>query len=139
MACYFFYGTLMDAAVRAAVLGRDLPATAVRAAELLGWRRVYRSGATYPVLLRSALSRTDGIAVDGLSAEDGERLARFEGPDYRLGRVTVALRPRGRLPARTFLPVTPAIAETRPWHFDVWQHLDRQSFLQRIAKHGTAA
>jgi hypothetical protein len=50
MACYFFYGTLMDAAVRAAVLGRALPADAVIAAELAGWRRVRRRGATYPVL-----------------------------------------------------------------------------------------
>jgi Gamma-glutamyl cyclotransferase, AIG2-like len=138
MACYFFYGTLMDAAVRAAVLGRDLPAAAVKAAELAGWHRVRRRGATYPVLVPAASSRTDGIAVDGLTAEDGERLARFEGPDYRLGRVTLALRPRGRIAAWAFLPVTPAIADSRSWDYGVWQRRHRRAFLERIGKRDIA-
>ncbi len=72
MACYFFYGTLMDAAVRAAVLGRLLPKTAIRAAELAGWRRVYRSGATFPVSCRPPDHASMGSPSTASPQEDGK-------------------------------------------------------------------
>jgi hypothetical protein len=137
MACFFFYGTLMDAAVRRAVLGRDLPARAIIAAELPGWRRVYRLGSTYPVLVPVALARTDGIVVEGLTAEDGKRLSRFEGPDYRLGRVALVLKPRSPAAARAFLPVSAAIAGERPWDYGEWQRRHRRSFLECLERRGT--
>jgi hypothetical protein len=137
MARFFFYGTLMDAAVRRIVLGRDVPQNTIIAAELPGWRRVCRLGATYPVLIPAVLAHTHGIAVEGLSAEDGKRLARFEGPDYRLGRVALVLRPRSRATARAFLPVSASIAGERPWDYRAWQRRHRRSFLECLERRGT--
>lgn len=129
MARFFFYGTLMDAAVRTAVLGREVPTDAIIAAELSGWRRVCRLGATYPVLVAAAGARTEGIVVDNLTAEETTRLVRFEGPDYRLSRVMLLLKPRSRTAAWVFLPVSPSIAGERPWTYRAWQRRHRRSFL----------
>ncbi|MFO1127768.1 MAG: gamma-glutamylcyclotransferase family protein [Rhodospirillales bacterium] len=138
MARYFFYGTLMDPAVRSAVLGRDLPTDAITPAALFGWRRVFRAGATFPVLVPAASSRVDGIAADGLSAAECERLAHFEGPDYRLRRVTLILRPGGQAAAYAFLPAKPMIAAGRTWNFATWRRRHRRAFLEHIGKYGTA-
>ena len=90
---YFFYGTLMDRTVLAAVLGRSLPPAASRPASLDGYRRVFRAGASYPVLVPAAGEVVAGIVVDGLGQGDRRRLEAFEGSDYvsrempvRLGR-----------------------------------------------------
>ena len=44
---FFFYGTLMDADIRRAVLGVRALAPAERAT-LDGWRRVKKAGVSYP-------------------------------------------------------------------------------------------
>jgi len=48
---FFFYGTLMDPSVRRAVLGRPVERSRLQRAVLPGFRRVFRRGATYPVLV----------------------------------------------------------------------------------------
>jgi hypothetical protein len=139
MVRYFFYGTLMDAAVRRAVLRRDVPAVAVIAAELRGWRRVFRAGATFPVLVPAPSERVDGVAIDGLTDADAEALARFEGPDYRVRRVSLVLRPCGRMTALTFVAARPAVVGTRPWNYATWQQRHRQAFVNHTGTRGSAA
>lgn len=70
---YFFYGTLMDRAVLAAVLGRA-PAAPPRAAILHGYRRMFRHGASYPVLAPAAGEAVSGVVVEGLAGDAGAAL-----------------------------------------------------------------
>ena len=83
-ASLFFFGTLMDADVRALVLGPEYSDHEVRRAWLRGFRRVFMPGRTYPMLLPHPHGRVEGILVGGLSVEAVRRLSTFEGPDYHL-------------------------------------------------------
>jgi hypothetical protein len=143
MADYFFYGTLLDATVRLAVLGRRLPAGRCRPASLPGWRRVHRRGAAYPVLVADPGQAVDGLLVTGLGAAAAARLARFEGPDYRLAALPVVVTDgaapvTGCVMEQVFIPASPAIASDRPWSFAVWAARDRAAFLARIRPAGVA-
>jgi hypothetical protein len=40
--------------------------------------------------------------------------------------------------AWAFLPVTPAIADTRSWDYAVWQRRHRRAFLERIERRSIA-
>lgn len=142
---YFFYGTLMDAAVRRRVLGREVAGRHIRPATLAGWRRVHRRGAGYPVLVADPDARVEGLLVAPLDAADAARLARFEGPDYRLAALPVTPLPETPLPesvptvvARVFLPLSPALATRRPWHFAAWSARQRAAFLARLGDAGMA-
>src|SRR5690606_34715685 len=75
---YFFYGSLADPDVLAAVLGR----ARVRAvpATLDGWRRWRVAGETYPLIAPAPGERVDGVAVEVTHAE-ARRLAWYEGED----------------------------------------------------------
>lgn len=98
---FFFYGTLMDEDVRALVVGRRAPPSACRPAVLAGYRRVFRDGAAYPILVRARASegdgvtRVDGCLVAGLSKREISRLKVFEGEEYELTDLPV------RTPSRT--------------------------------------
>ena len=79
---FFFYGTLLDDDVRAAVLGRDLPAEAPVAATLAGFRRVPVAGHGFPVVIVDPRGRVEGALLGGLGAGAAARLSYFEGPEY---------------------------------------------------------
>ncbi|CAN0557895.1 unnamed protein product, partial [Laminaria digitata] len=51
MATFFFYGTLIDADVRAAVLGSFTESETVLPDRLPGWRRAGLRGRRYPVIV----------------------------------------------------------------------------------------
>src|SRR5690606_32610492 len=79
---FFFYGTLLDDDVRAAVLGRTAPACAPVPAVLAGFRRVPVSGRSFPALIADPRGRVDGALLAGLDAAAAARLSYFEGPEY---------------------------------------------------------
>ncbi len=97
----FAYGTLMEAAVLRAVLGRLPPR---RPAVLAGFRRCRLHGAPWPGLVREEGALTRGLLLERLRPGDWRRLDRYEGPDYV--RCTVRVRDdRGRmLAAQVYLP-----------------------------------
>lgn len=77
---FFFYGTLIDEAVRRAVLGRHAPLR-VEPARLGGWRRVAVPGKAYPVVLAEPQASVDGVLARGLTAAARRRLEGYEDAD----------------------------------------------------------
>ena len=100
-------------------------------------------GASYPVLVPTdgpgEGDPVDGLLVHGITAEDEARLVRFEGNAYRQAEVTVEGRRAGRVIARCFLPLTPDLADRRPWDFTTWRRRDRTRYLSRIRRRPIAA
>lgn len=134
---YFFYGTLMDPAVLRAVLGRSPGREASQAASLDGYRRVYRRGAWYPVLVEAAGEKVDGILMGGLGREDAQRLEAFEGEDYALAVLAVRTGHREGVAARVFMARVfmaragvPATAE--PWSLADWRRRHRRLYVERV-------
>jgi AIG2-like family. len=140
---YFFYGTLMDAEVRIAVLGPGASALPVESARLAGYRRLYMRGASYPVLVATddptEAAVVDGLLVHRIDAAAEQRLIRFEGDAYRLGDVTVERRRSGTVCARCFLPLTDNLADSRPWDPNTWRRRDRALYVSRIRRRAIAA
>ena len=128
----FFYGTLMDADVLGAVIGRRVPASAVEPAWIEGFRRVYRRGAWYPVLVEAPGGRVDGIVVAGLSDSEAARLVAFEGDEYRLETRTVHAARRGRRTVGVFVPVPGVPATDEDWTPDGFRRRHRAEYLRRV-------
>lgn len=131
---YFFYGTLIDADVRAAVLGRA--AAGLNAVEdtLPGWRTVFMSGKTYPVVVPSPGRAAAGVRVAIPGARARRRLTRFEGPEYRMTSLALASGEE----ADVFIGSKLSRPGTRGWDFDAWNRRDKARFLARIRSVGRA-
>lgn len=137
---FFFYGTLMDAEVRRAVLGARAPA-ATEGATLEGWRRLTLDGVGYPVIVRAAGERMEGVVVRGLDGVALDRLRRYEGPDYVLATLSVRLVDSGRdLAVQAFVPRPGLRVIGRPgWDLGQWQREARPRFLARLAGRRSSA
>lgn len=133
---FFFYGTLMDADVLEAVLGRRVALTHANDAVLRGYRRVYRLGATYPVIVADGDATVDGKLVRGLTAAEKRSLDRFEGADYRPVTLAVYTRHETEVPAFVYLPLSAEIASADTWHFTAWRRRHRSAFLHRARRTG---
>jgi gamma-glutamylcyclotransferase (GGCT)/AIG2-like uncharacterized protein YtfP len=82
----FVYGTLLDRARRARLVGRDITGVPAR---LAGWRRVRLPGTPYPTLRRAFRAGVAGVVID-VDAPALRRLAAYEGGRYRLARIAVS-------------------------------------------------
>ncbi|MSO81551.1 MAG: gamma-glutamylcyclotransferase [Alphaproteobacteria bacterium] len=100
---FFFYGTLMDPDLRAAVLGPAAARLVLVPAVLAGFRRVHAPGQSWPVLIHCAGARVDGVVVD-VDQPSARRLVRYEGPAYRLVRCFVCTVAGVTFHAVLFLP-----------------------------------
>lgn len=127
----------MDRDVLAAVLGR--PAGDGQPAVLEGYRRVYRQGASYPIIVPAADGRVEGILVTGLERRDRDRLVAFEGVDYRLAEVQV-VDDGGRRRAALAFHAKPGVpAAARPWTLAEWRRLWKARDRHRLRTHGRFA
>ncbi len=133
---FFFYGTLLDPDVRAAVIGRPVPAEHLRAATLIGYVRRYRANASYPVLVPSEGARVDGLLVSGVRPPEVERLIAFEGDEYALIEIPVSPSHGTPLTAATFLSLPTVPATSEAWAFEPWRRRHKQAYLLRIAGRG---
>lgn len=134
---FFFYGTLMDADVRRAVLRERAP-LAVEPAVLRGWRRVPVAGAAFPMLRADRLGRVDGVLARGLDRIAHARLVRYEDADYRMIHAVVSIGAR-KVPARVFVPARNRLRGRRGhWDLRLWQRRDKKSALARIARRNAA-
>jgi hypothetical protein len=131
---FFFYGTLRDADVLCAVIGRSIDRLTVEPADLSGFRCVFRRGASYPVLRVAAGAMTPGDLVSGLTARELRRLVAYEGRDYRLARLAVRLRDGRVRPALVFMPKDSSLASRTPWSFAAWQKRDKGAFLAGLCQ-----
>jgi len=130
---YFFFGTLMDAEVRAIVLGGALEAITTEAASLEGYARLCVAKEIYPTLRPARGQRVHGLVVHGLAPEDERRIAYFEGVEYELVPKHVRLPSGAEILARLFLD--PGDLRTSgPWDFAQWQQRDKSALLE-AARH----
>jgi hypothetical protein len=127
---FFFYGTLRDPDVVAAVLGRR-PAAAPEPAEVQGWRAAPVTGASYPVLVPDPGYTATGVLLGGLTPADIRRLVAYEGPGYRMAGITVA-RTGDMVEAQVFLPVSGIAHSSGVWSFETWQKSHRAAWLARL-------
>lgn len=99
----FCYGTLLDEAFTASLLGHEVHA---EPATLTGFAADPLPALDWPVLRASAESTVEGRLYRGLGAEDFRRLDLYEGVAQGLyERTTVAVRTaRGLEPAAVYLP-----------------------------------
>ena len=133
---YFFYGTLMDPAVLAVVIGRHLPPASRQPASLADVRRVYRAGAHYPILIPAAGERVEGLLVDGLGAADGRRLDVFEGRDYVAQTASVQPQRGGPVLAWLFMPRPHVPASALTWTPEHWRRHHRRVYFERLLRTG---
>lgn len=128
----FFYGTLIDPLIRRAVLRRSVSRSRLQRAVLPGFRRVFRCGATYPVLISDPNGGVEGILASGLRPSDVARLIAYEGADYRLVEQTVIAAGGQMSDAWVFLPQTEEVASSVAWRYEEWRRRFRARFLQRL-------
>lgn len=127
----FFFGTLMDRDVLAAVLGRRVADADIRPAALAGWRRVEVADRAYPMLARHLAASTPGVLVAGLDEADRKRLERYEGPEYRLAVLTVRA-DGGNVPAGVFLCRPEVEAGRREWRLKDWRRRHKRAALAAL-------
>ena len=128
----FFFGTLMDRDVLAAVLGRRPPEQSLEPAGLRGWRRQPVAGRTYPMLAAYPTGRVDGVLVHGLDGEDRRRLDHYEGDEYTLAEVVVVLGHGQRQRALVYACRVGVAAGRGPWRLQDWQRRHKPTTLTRI-------
>jgi len=121
-AVYFFYGTLMDEGLLAAVTGRCRRSIRFARAHVDGYRAVRRTGAAYPILIADVAARTQGRLLRGVTPKEVRRLRRFEGREYVENRLMVHVECQGEVPAWVFLP-RPGGSPRHgiAWCFDKWR------------------
>ncbi|MEM9601650.1 MAG: gamma-glutamylcyclotransferase family protein [Pseudomonadota bacterium] len=117
---WFFFGSLLDADVRAVVIGRPVPDRDCAAVVLDGYRRVRVVDESYPALVASPGDSVDGILVSGLSAEEALRILWFEGEEYQPEAVQVRFERGGFDEAYTFLAAPDLGLTAEPWDYAAW-------------------
>ncbi|KQX38949.1 hypothetical protein ASD04_09900 [Devosia sp. Root436] len=115
----FVYGTLQDADVLGAVLGRPIDVAGLRRALAPGFRAVAYPGRVYPALVAADLDTAPGLLLDRLSPLDMAVLDAFEGEEYRREAITV-LAGGARHLAGAYLPVAAIAAATPAWSLAEW-------------------
>lgn len=115
----FAYGTLQDADVLAAVLGRPVEIAALRAATAPGFKAVAYPGRVYPALVACAGEAAPGRAIENLTALDLAVLDAFEGEEYRRASLTIRLN-GADIAAQAYLPVIAIAAGGPAWSLQHW-------------------
>jgi Gamma-glutamyl cyclotransferase, AIG2-like len=128
---YFFFGTLMDLDVLAAVLDRPLTGGELSQAWLRGYRRVRAATASYPVLVPATGLVVAGVLFHPQSTRDEVRIRHFEDGDYIDRRSMVRLRGGRQLPARVFFSLEALGSTDDPWDLAEWAHEHKAAFLEQ--------
>src|SRR5512147_2158995 len=99
---FFFYGTLIDPEILRAVLQRPVDPMRRQRALLKGYRRVYRRGASYPLLVADTTAQVEGTLVSALLNRDIMLLRMYEGQEYEIRKLSVSSSGTGRVLAAVF-------------------------------------
>lgn len=126
----FLYGTLRDGDVFGAVTGRPHGAFSPRRLRLAGFRAAQLAAAPFPALVPAPGTGADGLALAGLDAATLARLARYEGPGYRLAR----LRRLGADSLLAFLPVGGLEILAEDWRIAEWAAAHKAELLAALRR-----
>ena len=128
----FFYGTLLDADIRRAILGAEAEGIALRPAVLPGFHRYRSSHGDYPVLLRRSGGRVRGLLAEGLGRPGLLRIGNFEGEDYAPARALVIGADGRRRRAWIYLASVPGPLERRSWSLRAWQLRSKPRLMRQL-------
>ena len=126
---HFFYGTLMDADLRARVLGRR---TTAQPAVARGYRAYRHLTGSYPVLRTAPLGAAPGVLVADLGVADVRRLCWYEGDEYERRLITVCGPGARPVEAWAFVGVEGIVTDNRIWSLADWQRRHKFPFLRRL-------
>jgi hypothetical protein len=128
---YFFFGTLMDCDVLAAVLDRPVAGDELHRAWLHGYRRVRAATACYPILVSAPGLVVGGVLFHPRGTRDDVRIRHFEDGEY-VERWLIAQLPGGRRqPARVFFSLEVLGCSDHPWTLAAWTRHHKPTFLDR--------
>ncbi len=129
---FFFFGTLMDREVLAAVLGRVVPETDLLPARLHGFCRVRAAREPYPTLIRDRRGVVDGLWLRRVGRRDEARIRHFEDDAYSPRWLTIQTAGHGAVRARVFF-AHPGLGTTdEPWTLEGWQRTHKEQFLEEF-------
>jgi hypothetical protein len=131
---FFFYGTLIDPEILRAVLQRSIDPIRRRKAVLKGYRRVYRRGASYPVIIADATARVQGIVVSALTTRDVALLTLYEGQEYEIREHPVSCASIGVVRAKVFFPGPECEVSSESWTPEEWNRRFRQTFIRHVTR-----
>lgn len=129
---WFFYGTLMDGEIFRAVTGKNLHSFEPRPAKAPHYRKVHLPGQSYPTLIGATGAGADGIVCRNLTSDAVRLLHAYEGPDYKIRRISVVLHNGARLQALTYYARVAPTSAAVPWDFASWVVKGREFTLRRI-------
>jgi ADP-ribose pyrophosphatase len=129
---FFFYGTLLDDALRRIVIGRDM---ALGEATLAGWRRRGVAGKPYPMIERDPAGSVAGGVTGDLGAGEIARLRHYEGDGYELIAAGIRDGTGAEIAAEIFVPLAGSLVGAGDWSLADWQRKHRAGVLERLASY----
>src|SRR5262245_36929624 len=121
----FFYGTLLDPDVLAAVVGPLAAKITVTPARLDGWQRRRARGRSYPIIHPVAGDSVAGVVTSALVPEAVARLSAYEGPGYGLMDCRPVLADGTAVAAQVYMPTERLAADTAAWDLAQWQKTEK--------------
>src|SRR5262245_13816534 len=118
---FFFYGTLLDPEVRRHVIGRAADPLPVEPAVLTGYRRVYVSEQTYPVVIPDPRGSVEGLLMRGLDKAARQALLLFETDEYDEAEREVRTSSRKFIRCRVFVASRTAKPSRKSWNYETWR------------------
>jgi gamma-glutamylcyclotransferase (GGCT)/AIG2-like uncharacterized protein YtfP len=131
---FFFYGTLMDAAICARVTGIAVTAARLRPATLDGYRIVRVADQHYPALIPSPGGRVQGRLLRNVPPEAQRRLAIYEDDTYEAKWVRAKGVGGIKTMALAFVAGPKIKLTDEAWDFDTWRHRHRMPFLMGLER-----
>jgi gamma-glutamylcyclotransferase (GGCT)/AIG2-like uncharacterized protein YtfP len=125
----FAYGTLQDADVLGALVGKIAATTSRQPARAPGFAIVTYPGRTYPALVPSPTSVAQGTLIGALDAFDLAIIDAFEGDEYQRILIPIQI-PTATFPAFAYLPTIQVPLAGSPWSLAGWTNQHKQAFLQ---------
>ena len=128
---YFFFGTLMDRHVLAAVLDRPVAGDELSRAWLHGYRRVRAANTSYPILVPAPGMLVGGVLFQPRDARDDVRIRHFENGEYAERWLVVHRAGGRRLVTRVFLALEVLQATDEAWDLAAWASAHKAAFLEQ--------
>jgi gamma-glutamylcyclotransferase (GGCT)/AIG2-like uncharacterized protein YtfP len=125
----FFFGTLTDLDVLAYVLQRPLDLDDLAPARLAGFRRVWASGVSYPILVADPQGSVEGRLLRRATRRDIARINHFESGEYRAELHSVMTGDAVARPAWLYRGLDHLAAMDEPWSLAAWQAAHKPGFF----------
>ncbi|WEK04349.1 MAG: gamma-glutamylcyclotransferase [Candidatus Devosia phytovorans] len=124
----FVYGTLQDADILGAVLGRSIDVRSLRTATAPLYSAVIFPDRVYPALVSTPGQHAAGLLLESLRPADLEALDAFEGDEYRRGTLDVLV-DGTTIAAEAYFPVITISSDQPAWTLADWTAHHKPSVL----------